>query len=345
MSKAMVIFGILAFLLSGASLYFSFNTRSKIDRLNKRYNHLLRGHGDVNMEELLLQFGTDLDLFKEKDEKTDQTVKDLEAWVKAANEEKTKALNEKFDTVTGQLSADFHSTEEKLSSEMKRLDEQVYARMDQVEGENIQAIEKLTAFVQTHVQEFTNDLDRRMKKDEEEAFVRFDGVAEALKSFEKQTNDAMAEEKRERIQAVEDLDLFVNQSLSAIDQKTKDALQSTNIDLTDRMDRIEKETEQRLSAQEESQKKQLKVQSNLLKDQLSLAISKVCMNRYDAFEELSGKHSFSLVLLDEHRDGILLTSIYSSEGSNIFCKTIKNGESEQALSREESSALEKAIQK
>lgn len=257
MNTGFLIFGILAFLLSGASLYFSFNTRAKIDRLNKRYNHLLRGYGDVNMEELLIQFGTDLAVFKEKDEKTSQRLENMETWVKTAEEENTRILNERLDAVTGQLSGDFHSAEEKLSSDMKRLDEQVYARMDELAGES-----------------------------------------------------------------------------------AKQASQ-----LTDRMDRIEKETEERLTNQAQSQKKELKVQASLLKDQLSLAISKVSLSRYNAFEELSGSHSFSLVMLDEHRNGIVLTSIYSSEGSNIFCKTITNGQAEQALSHEEGDALARAIQK
>lgn len=72
------------------------------------------------------------------------------------------------------------------------------------------------------------------------------------------------------------------------------------------------------------------------------AKGKLGIYRYNAFGEKGNDLSFSLALLNNDRDGIVLTSIYNREQSNVYAKPIKNGESTYKLSPEEIKAIEKA---
>ena len=70
---------------------------------------------------------------------------------------------------------------------------------------------------------------------------------------------------------------------------------------------------------------------------------KIGLVKYDAFKEMSGKLSFSLALLTENHDGIILTSMHSREGCYTYCKEVTNEESYYILSEEERLALNVAI--
>ncbi|MDY3005836.1 DUF4446 family protein [Anaerococcus sp. AGMB00486] len=72
------------------------------------------------------------------------------------------------------------------------------------------------------------------------------------------------------------------------------------------------------------------------------AVNKMAVVHFDAFENQRGKNSFSLTLLDSYHNGIILTNLYSQEGSNTYLKEIINGESEIELSERENECLEKA---
>lgn len=87
----------------------------------------------------------------------------------------------------------------------------------------------------------------------------------------------------------------------------------------------------------------IKRNMNLLNDQLSFAIQKVGFNKYDAFENQTGKLSFTMVLLDRFNNGIMLTSINARESSYNYTKHIQNGRSDIEMSRDEQIALDKAL--
>lgn len=72
------------------------------------------------------------------------------------------------------------------------------------------------------------------------------------------------------------------------------------------------------------------------------AVSKMAVVHYDAFEDQRGENSFSLTLLDSYHNGVILTNLYSQDGSNTYLKEIINGESEIELSTKEKECLEKA---
>ncbi len=65
--------------------------------------------------------------------------------------------------------------------------------------------------------------------------------------------------------------------------------------------------------------------------------------RYDAFQQMGGKLSFSLALLNENNDGFILNSVHSSEGCYSYTKEIKAGECSISLGEEEQRALNMAM--
>jgi hypothetical protein len=72
-------------------------------------------------------------------------------------------------------------------------------------------------------------------------------------------------------------------------------------------------------------------------------IQKIGIVRYNAFKDVGSNLSFTLALLNNNNNGVVLNGIYSRDNSNIYAKPIKDGKSEYVLSDEEKEAIEKAI--
>jgi hypothetical protein len=69
------------------------------------------------------------------------------------------------------------------------------------------------------------------------------------------------------------------------------------------------------------------------------ALSRIGVVRYDAFDDIGGQLSFSAALLDEHADGVVLTSITGRAGGRTYLKSIADGQGTSPLSDEESAAV------
>lgn len=80
-----------------------------------------------------------------------------------------------------------------------------------------------------------------------------------------------------------------------------------------------------------------------INDKFLTTFCKIGLVKYDAFKEMSGKLSFSLALLTENHDGIIITSMHSREGCYTYCKEVTNEESYYILSEEERLALNVAM--
>ena len=76
---------------------------------------------------------------------------------------------------------------------------------------------------------------------------------------------------------------------------------------------------------------------------LESTFQKVGIIKYDAFNQMGGKLSFCLALLDENNNGFILNSVHSTEGCYSYTKVIENGECKISLGEEESNALNKAM--
>lgn len=60
--------------------------------------------------------------------------------------------------------------------------------------------------------------------------------------------------------------------------------------------------------------------------------------RFSAFGE-AGNLSFALALLDDHDNGLLISSLHGRDSSQIYAKDIKNGKTKAKLTEEETQAL------
>lgn len=78
------------------------------------------------------------------------------------------------------------------------------------------------------------------------------------------------------------------------------------------------------------------------KDKTMGAVSNMAVVNYDAFDGQTNELSFSLCLLDNFHNGIILTNLYSNDGSTIYVKEIINGSSKKDLSQNELEVLNKA---
>jgi len=74
-------------------------------------------------------------------------------------------------------------------------------------------------------------------------------------------------------------------------------------------------------------------------------IQKVAIMRYKAFENVGSDLSFSIAMLDDKNDGVILTGIYGRQESTTYAKPIDKGISRYDLSEEELYVLNEASNK
>ena len=106
-----------------------------------------------------------------------------------------------------------------------------------------------------------------------------------------------------------------------------------NIDevLTDTLNELHKTKAELAELQQEHAK---------LKEQVQGCLQTVKLVRYDAFDAMGGEMSYSLLLEDAKKNGIILTSIYGRDESRCFAKDVQDGKSSYALADEEKELLQ-----
>ncbi|MCY6372260.1 DUF4446 family protein [Clostridium ganghwense] len=101
----------------------------------------------------------------------------------------------------------------------------------------------------------------------------------------------------------------------------------------DNIDEVKADTEIIKNQQEELDKKFKK------------SIQKVAILRYKAFEDVGSDLSFSVALLNDNNDGVVITGIYGRSDSTVYAKPIDKGISRYDLSEEEEEVLIEASNK
>jgi N-methylhydantoinase A/oxoprolinase/acetone carboxylase beta subunit len=95
-----------------------------------------------------------------------------------------------------------------------------------------------------------------------------------------------------------------------------------------------KKLEKRVEELEEELKK--------VKEKNKFSIQKIGLVRFNPFKEMGGNQSFSLALLDENDDGIVITSLFTQETNRVYGKPVSKGKSEFLLTDEEKEAIKLA---
>ncbi|MEV0796320.1 DUF4446 family protein [Kribbella sp. NPDC050281] len=89
-----------------------------------------------------------------------------------------------------------------------------------------------------------------------------------------------------------------------------------------------------------SELKKLGKELEVTRGELRETLQHLAVVRYDAFGDTGGKLSWSMALLDDQGDGVVLTSINSRADARTYAKEIKAFASEAKLSPEEEEAID-----
>ena len=73
------------------------------------------------------------------------------------------------------------------------------------------------------------------------------------------------------------------------------------------------------------------------------AVRHTSLVRYDAFDDVGGRLSFSAAFLDDGGNGLVVTSINGRQDTRVYAKPIVGGESTYTLSMEEEEAVKNAM--
>ncbi|HVW18173.1 MAG TPA: DUF4446 family protein [Solirubrobacteraceae bacterium] len=79
-------------------------------------------------------------------------------------------------------------------------------------------------------------------------------------------------------------------------------------------------------------------------DRLDGAVSFAGLVHYDAMNEMSGRQSTSIALLDARMTGIVLSSIHHRDQARLYAKLVRGGHGELELSPEEAEAIRRALE-
>jgi hypothetical protein len=79
-----------------------------------------------------------------------------------------------------------------------------------------------------------------------------------------------------------------------------------------------------------------------LDDNLSRAVQKVGVHRFNALADEGGALSFSLALLDRNHTGLVITSIHGRQQNRVYSKAVEQGTGLVQLSEEEQKAIQNA---
>jgi hypothetical protein len=76
---------------------------------------------------------------------------------------------------------------------------------------------------------------------------------------------------------------------------------------------------------------------------LDEALTNRAIVRYDAFRDAGGEQSASVALLDNHRSGLVVTTIAARDFARLYVKLLDHGVADRELSPEERHAVEAAV--
>lgn len=74
------------------------------------------------------------------------------------------------------------------------------------------------------------------------------------------------------------------------------------------------------------------------------SLQHVGLVRYNPFEDTGSDQSFVIALLDDRRDGVVLSSLHGRGQTRVFAKPVEGGESSHQLSDEEAQAIRIAVE-
>lgn len=80
-----------------------------------------------------------------------------------------------------------------------------------------------------------------------------------------------------------------------------------------------------------------------LSNKLKTCMQNIGIVKFNAFEDAGGEQSFALAVMDEKKDGIIITSLHGRQDTRLYAKRIIGGQGERTLSDEEQKAIQTAL--
>ncbi|NHN32268.1 DUF4446 family protein [Paenibacillus agricola] len=94
-----------------------------------------------------------------------------------------------------------------------------------------------------------------------------------------------------------------------------------------------------------SEAKNMQQNMNAIVLQMKKMKSNLGVYRYNAFAESGNDLSFSIALVDDEQDGMVLSGIHNRDETYVFAKPLEKGQSTYTLSPEEKEAIHRSGQK
>ena len=256
----------------------------KIKRLRKRYDLLLRGRGELKLEELLRAHSHDIELSVRKLKAMEANVANL-----------TQNVNEGRDSLDNKVTSLHDNTNKDFNT---RLDAEV--------NELNTKLSKLNTDLSNHIKNVENSMSNK--------------VSSLDKKYNKKSIDLDTKYTNEVNKINDDRKVVYKK----IDERHEYDLNSIKNLIQDNYDKIMESTSK---------------DDKAINDNLGFAIQHVALHKYNALQNQSGDLSFTLVLLDRMKNGILMTSINGRDASYTYSKEVKNGKCVSEASPEEKEAL------
>jgi hypothetical protein len=80
-----------------------------------------------------------------------------------------------------------------------------------------------------------------------------------------------------------------------------------------------------------------------LQRQSQTSIQHIGLVRFNPFDDTGSDQSFAIALLDDRRDGLVISSLHGRNNTRVFAKPVEGGSSSHTLSEEETQAIRIAV--
>jgi len=107
-------------------------------------------------------------------------------------------------------------------------------------------------------------------------------------------------------------------------------------------DRLAGSAEQAVRAAERMAR--IEAMQSLLEARSQRSLQHIGLVRFNPFDDTGSDQSFAIALLDEQRDGVVVSSLHGRANTRVFAKPVAGGGSPHTLSDEESQAIRVALE-
>jgi len=157
------------------------------------------------------------------------------------------------------------------------------------------------------------------------------------------------------------LDRTVGERISAIDRSVAERMNAMERSIHRRVSAVERSVGDRMSAAEAASvarfdqmgaaatERLTRIDAELTtgldasRTDAARSLRNIALIRFDAFDDMAGRLSFTLAMLDDHGDGIALTALAGPTDTRVYAKGVNGGAGASELSPEESDAVRAAL--